>query len=58
MSATAKPTPRRRQNAGLPMALFTQGYRKTPIEQLYHDAHFDDFAQLRGIIDRLAPLPE
>ncbi|MDJ0630073.1 MAG: phosphoglycolate phosphatase [Rhodobacter sp.] len=46
------------QRAKLPMAIFTQGYRKTPIEQLYHDAHFDDFAELRPIIDRLAPLPE
>ena len=40
------------------MALFTQGYRKTPVDQLYHDARFDDFAELRAIIDRLAPLPE
>ena len=46
------------QAAGLPMALYTQGYRKTPVEDLYHDAHFDDFADLRAIIDRLAPLPE
>ncbi|MDJ0824769.1 MAG: phosphoglycolate phosphatase [Rhodobacter sp.] len=46
------------QNAKLPMAIFTQGYRKTPIEQLYHDAHFDDFAELRPIVDRLVPLPE
>jgi len=46
------------KNAGLPMALFTQGYRKTPINQLPHDASFDHFDQLRAIIDRLAPLPE
>jgi phosphoglycolate phosphatase len=46
------------QNAGLPCALFTRGYRKTPIAELYHDAHFDDFAELRRIIDRLAPLPQ
>ena len=50
-AATAK-------NAGLPMALFTEGYRKTPVEELYHDARFDHFDQLRGIIERLAPLPE
>ena len=50
-AATAK-------NAKLPMALFTQGYRKTPVEELYHDATFDDFADLRAIIDRFAPLPE
>lgn len=46
------------QNAGLPMALFTQGYRKTPVDQLPHDASFDHFDQLRAIIERLAPLPE
>jgi len=45
-------------NAGLPMALFTPGYRKTPVADLQHDATFDDFNQLRAIIDRLAPLPE
>ena len=50
-AATAK-------NAGLPMALFTEGYRKTPVEDLYHDARFDHFDQLRAIVDRLAPLPE
>jgi len=46
------------ENAKLPMAIFTQGYRKTPVDQLYHDAHFDDFAELRAIVDRLVPLPE
>jgi len=44
--------------SGLPFALFTPGYRKTPVEKLYHDATFDDFTQLRGIIDSIAPLPE
>jgi len=46
------------ENAGLPMALFTEGYRKTPVEELRQDATFDHFDQLREIIDRLAPLPE
>ena len=50
-AATAK-------NSGLPFALYTQGYRKTPIEHLYHDAHFADFADLRAIVDRIAPRPE
>jgi len=45
-------------NAGLPMALFTEGYRKTPVDQLPHDASFSHFDQLRAIIDWLAPLPE
>lgn len=46
------------QNAGLPMALFTEGYRNTPMEQLYHDASFTHFDQSRAIIEKLAPLPE
>lgn len=46
------------ENAGLSMALFTEGYRKTPVKDLYHDASFSHFDQLRAIIDRLAPLPE
>ncbi len=46
------------QFSGLPFALYTKGYRKTPVEKLYHDAVFDDFDQLRGIIDTIAPLPE
>ncbi len=46
------------QAAGVPMALYTGGYRKSPVDQLYHDASFDHFDQLRAIIDRLAPLPE
>lgn len=46
------------ENAGLPMALFTPGYRKTPVEDLYHDARFDDFNQLRPIIEAIAPLPD
>ncbi|MCG6902016.1 MAG: phosphoglycolate phosphatase [Rhodobacter sp.] len=45
-------------NAGLPMALFTEGYRKTPVTEIRHDAIFNHFGQLRGIIDRLAPRPE
>lgn len=45
-------------HSGLPFALYTRGYRHTPPEEIYHDATFDDFAQLRAIIDRIAPLPE
>ena len=44
------------QNAQLPMALFTQGYRKVPIDQIPHNVSFDHFDQLRAIIDKYAPL--
>lgn len=43
--------------AGLPFALFTQGYRKVPVDELVHDDRFDDFAALLPILDRLAPVP-
>ncbi len=46
------------QNAGVPMVLFTKGYRKAAVGDLYHDATFDDFADLRAVIDALAPLPD
>jgi phosphoglycolate phosphatase len=36
--------------AGLPFALYTQGYRKGPVENIAHDRAFDDFAELPGII--------
>ena len=43
--------------AALPFALFTEGYRKRPIEELAFDAAFADFAELPGILARLAPVP-
>ena len=43
--------------AALPFALFTEGYRKRPIEELAFDAAFADFADLPGILARLAPVP-
>ena len=39
--------------ASLPFALFTEGYRKSPVADLRHDAAFADFAELPAIIDRL-----
>ncbi len=39
--------------AGLPFALYTQGYRHSPVADLPHDAAFDDFAALPGIVARL-----
>jgi len=36
--------------AGLPFALYTQGYRKGPVANIAHDRAFDDFAELPGIV--------
>lgn len=41
-------------NAKMPMALFTKGYRKTPVDQLPHDFAFDDFAKLGPYIENLS----
>ncbi len=43
------------RRAGLPFALFTEGYRKAPVAELPHDMAFTDFADLPGILDRLLP---
>ncbi|EEW26555.1 phosphoglycolate phosphatase [Rhodobacter ferrooxidans] len=40
--------------AGMPFALYTEGYRKTPVADLPHDVAFSDFAELPGIVARLA----
>lgn len=37
------------RRAGLPFALFTEGYRKSPVEALPHHAAFDDYAALPAI---------
>ena len=34
------------ERAGVPFALFTEGYRKAAIEELTHAFRFDDFAKL------------
>jgi len=39
--------------AAMPFALFTEGYRKSPIEALPHDAAFADFADLPALAARL-----
>ncbi|MBD3763259.1 MAG: phosphoglycolate phosphatase [Rhodobacterales bacterium] len=49
-AATAAATP-------YPFALFTEGYRKAPLDSLHHHASFADFADLPAILDRLAPVP-
>lgn len=38
------------QRAGVRFALFSQGYRKTPVEAIPHDDLFDDFTALPGIV--------
>lgn len=35
----------------LPLLLFTRGYRRMPVEDLPHHAHFDDFSALPAIIE-------
>ncbi|MEM1299948.1 MAG: phosphoglycolate phosphatase [Pseudomonadota bacterium] len=39
--------------AEVPFYLYSPGYRKTPVEELYHTAAFDDFAELPGLLDTL-----
>lgn len=38
------------QRAGVPFLLFTEGYRKTPVEALPHLARFDHFDALPGLV--------
>lgn len=40
--------------AGIPLLLFTEGYRKSPVAALPHRASFSDFAALPGLIERHA----
>lgn len=37
------------QAARIPFALFTEGYRKSPVAEIAHDRSFSDFADLPGI---------
>ena len=42
--------------AGIPFALFTEGYRKTPVAALPHAYSFSDFSKLPDIVQAvLAP---
>ena len=43
------------RRASVPFALFSGGYRKTPIEDLHWDWTFDDFEMLPGIAGEAAP---
>ncbi len=38
------------QAAGMRFALFTEGYRKTPVDQMPHDLAFADFADLPAMV--------
>ncbi|HRO14797.1 MAG TPA: phosphoglycolate phosphatase [Paracoccus sp. (in: a-proteobacteria)] len=40
--------------AAIPFALFTEGYRRTPVEDLPHAAAFDDFARLVQLVEAFA----
>lgn len=42
------------QAAGLPFLLYTEGYRKSPVEALPHHAAFSDFADLPGLVADLS----
>lgn len=41
------------ERAGVPLLLFTQGYRKTPVEELVHHAAFDDWTQVPELVEGL-----
>lgn len=40
-------------NAALPFALYTEGYRKTPVHDLPHHVAFNDFRMLPGIVEAM-----
>ena len=46
------------RRAAVPFALFRNGYRKTPIDQIPHSAGFDDFHELNAIIEILTSAPQ
>ncbi|MGH1356490.1 MAG: phosphoglycolate phosphatase [Thalassovita sp.] len=40
------------ERAGIRFALFTEGYRKRPVEQIPHQDEFSDFSALPGLVER------
>ena len=40
------------ERAGIPFFLYTEGYRKTPVDQIPHTAAFEDFRDLPGLLAR------
>ncbi len=43
------------RRAAVPFALYSRGYRKIPVSEIYHDWVFDDFDALRGIVAEFMP---
>lgn len=43
------------RRAGIPFALFSGGYRKTPVEKIRHDWLFDHFEELPAIVAKAMP---
>ena len=41
-------------NAGVPFALYTEGIRTKPVDEIPHDVAFNDFSDLPEIVRRLA----
>lgn len=41
------------QRAQVPFALFTKGYRKTPIDKIPHTTHYDDWGKLPAFVTEL-----
>mgnify|MGYP006177985687 FL=1 len=41
------------QAAGVPFLLYTEGYRKGPVDTLPHSASFADFKDLPGLIAQI-----
>jgi len=42
--------------AGVPFALFTEGYRKTPVADLPHDVAFSTFEALPALVAQMRPV--
>ncbi|MCR8546741.1 phosphoglycolate phosphatase [Salipiger sp. P9] len=40
------------ERAGVPFALYTEGYRKTPVSEMYHSYAFDHFDALPDLVAR------
>ena len=38
------------KRADVPFALFSEGYRKIPVDEIFHDWTFDEFEKLPGIV--------
>ena len=41
------------ERLGVPFLLYTEGYRKTPVEQIPHTVSFSHFSELTGLVDVL-----